>query len=154
MPLSKAEFIFLLRKGYALFDRKSKTACMMELREDAYHYEKSKIYYTHGLYHYVTKERHAFDSNNPDMAIAGFWAINRNGDKEFFAVGDIVSSADGKSHIVDEIGIRYPNTPFLLCSFDGGCLYFEPSQVIVVSHNRDANHADLLASWFGDWTNW
>jgi len=150
MPLSKAEFIFLLRKGYAIFDRKSKTACMMEIREDAYHYEKSKVYYTNGLYHYIDKDRRAFDSDTPDLAIGGGWFINRNGDSEFFAVGDTIACGD-KSYIVDEIGVRYPNTPFLLCNSDTGYLYLKPSQVVVVSHNRDANHADLLARWFGDW---
>ncbi len=152
MPLSKMEFLFFLRKGYALFDRKSKTACMMELREEPYHYEKSKVYYTNGLYHYEDKEHHCFDSDTPDLDIAGFWATNRNGDKEFFAVGDSVMNANDKPYTVDKIGIQYPNNPFLLCNYDGMAVYFAPSDVVVMSHNRDVCHADLLFRWFGNWT--
>ncbi|HRF95453.1 MAG TPA: hypothetical protein PLZ51_09670, partial [Aggregatilineales bacterium] len=139
--MTKSEFIFFLRKGYALFDRKTRTACMMVVNDPVY--DKNRIYYTHGLCHDADKDN-AFAHDAPDIAIAGVWATNRNGDKEFFAVGDTISCVDGKSYTVKEIGVRYPNKPFLLCDFDGKAFYLEPTNVVVVNHSRDENHADLL----------
>lgn len=146
--MNEQRFLFLAQRGYAMYDKNSGTACMMEFSEMAYDYQLSRLYYTNGLLH-QKGGKHCFPTFPPKIAIAGFWASNANGEPQFFTCDGIVSNNE-KRYTINEIVFNL-GKPLFLCLADGGITTFRANDLIFVGHNKQKNHAYLLESWFGMW---
>lgn len=144
--MKHSKYLFLLKRGYALYDKKTGTACCMHFKERAYDYEESSIYFTNGLWNKASSQDYAFCSYPPDIDIAGFVAIGSDGQKHFFTLFSTVKKGDCEFTVVSIVLNK--DNPYLLCENSRGEVYdIFPQDLVLIKYNRDKNHADLLYRW-------